>query len=184
MKALPRLRGLPPVVGPQTQLVVLGSFPSTASLQARQYYAHPHNHFWKILAAIWDLPLLQWPYEERLAALLAHGLGLWDVIAECERQGSLDSAIRAPRVNDLSTLRVRCPALRAIAHNGGLSWRYAPLTRALGVAVERLPSSSPANARWSLADKIAAWTAVFARHGIEVRTAVQSKCPPVWRSLR
>ncbi|MEW6693851.1 hypoxanDNAglyco: DNA-deoxyinosine glycosylase [Tepidimonas thermarum] len=168
-RAPARLQGLPPVLGPDTRLLVLGSFPSVASLRAQQYYAHPHNHFWRILGALWDLPLSDWPYAQRVAALLEHGLGLWDVYAECEREGSLDSAIRAPRLNDLGGLRARCPALRAIAHNGGESWRHARHTRALGVAVERLPSTSPANASWSLARKTAAWAEVLARHGIPVR---------------
>lgn len=172
MSAPTRLQGLPPVLGPGTRLLVLGSFPSVASLQARQYYAHPQNHFWKILGALWALPLPTWPYPQRVAALLDHGLGVWDVYAECEREGSLDSAIRAPRLNDLHGLRVRCPALQAIAHNGGESWRHARHTRALGVPVERLPSTSPANASWSLARKTAAWAAVLARHGIPVRVPV------------
>jgi hypoxanthine-DNA glycosylase len=170
-----RLQGLPPVMDPRTRLVVLGSFPSVASLRAQQYYAHPHNQFWMILGALWGLPLRDWPYADRLAALLEHGLGLWDVYAECEREGSLDSAIRAPRLNDLAALRQHCPALRAIAHNGGESWRHARLTRALGVSVERLPSTSPANASWSLARKTAAWGAVLARHGVPVRIAVTSQ---------
>ncbi|TSE33238.1 DNA-deoxyinosine glycosylase [Tepidimonas charontis] len=165
----PRLQGLAPVLAPHTRLVVLGSFPSVASLQAQQYYAHPRNHFWRILATLWDMPLLQWPYERRLHTLLEHGMGLWDVYAECEREGSLDSAIRAARLNDLASLRQRCPGLQAVAHNGGESWRCARITRALGVAVERLPSSSPANASWSLARKVAAWADVLTRHRVPVR---------------
>lgn len=172
-QAAPRLQGLPPVVGPHTRLLVLGSFPSVASLRAQQYYAHPHNHFWTILGTLWGLPLPQWPYAQRVAALLDHGLGLWDVYAECEREGSLDSAIRRPRLNDLHGLRERCPGLRAIAHNGGESWRHARHTRALGVPVERLPSTSPANASWSLARKTAAWAEVLARHGIPVHAPPQ-----------
>ncbi|WP_334135230.1 DNA-deoxyinosine glycosylase [Tepidimonas sp.] len=178
MNPSPRLRGLSPIWGPGTRLLVLGSFPSVASLQAGQYYAHPRNHFWTILGTLWDLPLVQWPYERRVNALLAHGLGLWDVYAECEREGSLDSAIRAPRLNDLSRLRQYCPALQAVAHNGGESWRCARYTRTLGVAVQRLPSSSPANASWSLPRKIAAWAEVLSRHGVPVRWAPSTPlCP-------
>jgi len=173
----PRLQGLPPVLGPGTRLLVLGSFPSVASLRAQQYYAHPQNHFWTILGTLWGLPLPAWPYDRRVAALLDHGLGVWDVYAECEREGSLDSAIRAPRLNDLPGLRARCPALQAIAHNGGESWRHARHTRTLGVPVERLPSTSPANASWSLARKTAAWAAVLARHGIPVRVPAPPETP-------
>lgn len=174
MSAPPRLQGLPPVLDASTRVVVLGSFPSVASLRAQQYYAHPRNHFWAILGLLWGEPLTQWPYEQRLDAVLARGLGIWDVYARCERQGSLDSAIRAAELNDLAWLRQRCLALRAVAHNGGESWRHARHTRALGVAVERLPSSSPANARWTLAHKAQAWARVLARHGVPVR-------PDVWQ---
>lgn len=177
MNTPPRLQGLPPVLGLGTRLLVLGSFPSVASLRAQQYYAHPQNHFWKILGTLWDLPLPAWSYERRVAALLDHGLGMWDVYADCEREGSLDSAIRAPRLNDLLGLRSRCPALQAIAHNGGESWRHARHTCALGVPVERLPSTSPANASWSLARKTAAWAAVLARHGISVRVPAPPETP-------
>lgn len=170
-----RLQGLPPLLRADTRLIILGSFPSVASLAAGQYYAHPRNHFWAILGQLWNLPLPAWDYAQRVAALHAHGVGLWDVYAECERMGSLDSDIRAPRLNDLGSLRVRCPALRAIAHNGGESWRQARHTRGLGLPVERLPSSSPANARWSLARKIAAWGAVLARYGIAVRWPLEQQ---------
>ena len=116
-----RLVGLPPVVGSGTRVLVLGSFPGVASLAAQQYYGHPQNHFWRILGTLWGLPLRESDYAVRRAAALAHGVGIWDVYASCEREGSLDSAIRHAVVNDLAGLRARCPDLRAIAHNGGES---------------------------------------------------------------
>lgn len=148
-----RLQGLPPVFGPHTRLLVLGSFPGVASLRSQQYYGHPQNQFWKILAALWALPLVPMPYPERVAALHAHGLGLWDVYGACEREGSLDSAIRHPELNDLAWLRVQCPQLSAIAHNGGESFRHARHSAALGLPVFQLPSTSPANASWSFERK-------------------------------
>jgi TDG/mug DNA glycosylase family protein len=160
------LQGLPPLLSEQTRVLVLGSFPSVASLQHQRYYAHPQNHFWKILSALWQLPLIDMPYPERTRTLLAHGLGVWDVYAACEREGSLDSAIRNARLNDLPGLRERCPQLQAIAHNGGESFRHARHTRALGLPVYRLPSTSPANASWSFDRKLTAWREVFARHGL------------------
>jgi len=162
----PRLQGLPAVLDRGTRVVVLGSFPGVASLAAGQYYAHPRNQFWPLLGALWGIDLAAWPYERRLAALRARGLGLWDVYAACEREGSLDSAIRAAEPNDLASLRLRAPGLEAVAHNGGESARSAKLTAALGVAVHRLPSTSPANASWSFERKLAAWRAVFAHHGL------------------
>ncbi len=160
------LDGLAPVVDSRTRLVILGSFPGAASLAAQQYYGHPRNHFWPILSALWGCDLVTASYADRLAATLAHGLGIWDVYAACERIGSLDSAIENARLNDLAALKIRAPQLEAIAHNGGESARSMRLTAALGVAVHRLPSTSPANASWSFARKLAAWRAVFDQHGM------------------
>lgn len=160
------LQGLGPVVGANTRLVVLGSFPGVASLAAQQYYGHPRNHFWPILAAIWTLDLVPLPYAQRIEAMLARGLGLWDVYARCEREGSLDSAIQSAQFNDLASLKERAPRLQAIAHNGGESARALKHTQSLGVAVHRLPSTSPANASWRFERKLAAWRAVFEEHGV------------------
>lgn len=160
------LQGLGPVVDANTCLVVLGSFPGVASLTAQQYYGHPRNHFWPILAAIWQLELVPLPYAKRIGAMQARGLGLWDVYARCEREGSLDSAIKRARFNDLESLKQRAPRLQAIAHNGGESARALKHTQSLGVAVHRLPSTSPANASWSFERKLAAWRAVFEIHGV------------------
>lgn len=164
-----KLHGLPPVIGRQSRLVVLGSFPGVASLQARQYYAHPRNHFWPILSALWGLDLAALPYRVRLAALRERGLGLWDVYAACRREGSLDSAIEAAEPNDLASLRRRAPGLRGVAHNGGESARAMRVTAALGLPVWRLPSSSPANASWSFERKCEAWRSVFREAGLDVR---------------
>ena len=160
------LQGLGPVLDAGTRLVVLGSFPGVASLNAQQYYGHPRNQFWPILSALWATDLTQAPYAARLAAARAHGLGLWDVYASCRREGSLDSAIEAPQLIDLDDLQRRAPMLQAIAHNGGESARAMRHTLALGVAVYRLPSTSPANASWGFDRKLAAWRAVFEAHGM------------------
>ncbi|OYU90324.1 MAG: DNA-deoxyinosine glycosylase, partial [Burkholderiales bacterium PBB5] len=79
------LQGLGPVAGPGTRLLVLGSFPGVASLAAQQYYGHPRNHFWPILAALWGVDLPALPYHQRLLQMQQHGLGLWDVYASCQR---------------------------------------------------------------------------------------------------
>ena len=161
-----RLRGLPPVVGPHTRLVVLGSFPGVASLSAQQYYGHPRNQFWCILGALWHADLVSMPYEERLNCISEHGLGLWDVYASCEREGSLDADIESAEPNDLAQLRVWAPRLEAVAHNGAESARAMRVTRALGLTVHRLPSTSPANASWSFDRKLTAWRTVFEQHHI------------------
>ncbi|WP_255591083.1 MULTISPECIES: DNA-deoxyinosine glycosylase [unclassified Acidovorax] len=176
--ATTRWQGLPPIAGEGTVVLILGSFPGAASLRARQYYAHPQNHFWKILQALWPghpLPPAGSgdPYAQRCEWLLARGLGLWDVYESCEREGSLDTSIRNAKVNDFARLHGRCPRLAAVAHNGAESYRHAPaVLRSLGpmrlppVDAVRLPSTSPANASWSFERKLAAWTELMAAHGL------------------
>ncbi len=160
------LAGLPPVVAPHTRLMVLGSFPGAASLKAQQYYAHPRNQFWPILSALWDIDLRALTYPARLEAVRERGLGIWDVYASCRREGSLDSAIEAPVLNDWPRLLREAPGLRAVAHNGGESARCMRHTLALGLAVHRLPSTSPANAGWSFERKLDAWRGVLALYGL------------------
>ena len=175
-----RWQGLPPVASDATVVLVLGSFPSVASLRAQQYYGHPQNQFWRILQALWPqhpLPPAAGHYAQRCAWLLERRLGVWDVYASCERQGSLDSAIRQAQVNDFHHLLQACPSLAAIAHNGAQSYKHAPavlrsLQEAGGTAPVRqlesvkLPSTSPANAAWSFERKLAAWGALMAAHGL------------------
>jgi hypoxanthine-DNA glycosylase len=161
-----RLSGLAPVAGPGARLLVLGSFPGAASLEAQQYYGHPRNHFWPILAALWDAGLPAMPYAERIAEVQRRGLAIWDVYGACRRAGSLDSAIEDAVPNDLAGLAARLPRLAAIAHTGGESARAMPVTRALGLPVVRLPSTSPANASWSFERKLAAWRAAFEAAGL------------------
>lgn len=161
------LTGLPPLVSSRTRLLILGSFPGIASLRAQQYYGHPQNHFWKILQAIWpDGPIGTGAgsYQIRSEWLLSRGLGVWDVYATCEREGSLDSNIRNAAVNDFAELLRRCPQLEAIAHNGGESFKHARHTSSFGLPVYKLPSTSPANASWSFERKLAAWREVFEKH--------------------
>ena len=167
-QAKPVLQGLAPLLNADTRLVVLGSFPGVASLRAQQYYGHPQNQFWKIVATLLSphaADVLAMPYAERAQWLLAQGVGVWDVYAACEREGSLDAHIQNAQPNDLQSLRTHCPALTAIAHNGGESFKHARLTRALGLPVHRLPSTSPANASWSFQRKLDAWREVFQASG-------------------
>ena len=165
---LERLQGLAPVVSPATVVLVLGSFPGTRSLATGQYYAHPQNHFWRILQAVWPATGLDLAgsYEDRLAWLLARGLGLWDVYGSCDREGSLDTSIRNAEVNDFTGLARRLPRLAAVAHNGGESFKHARHVSALGLPAHQLPSSSPANASWRFERKLAAWRDVFSQHGL------------------
>ena len=156
-----RLVGLAPVVSPTTRLLVLGSFPGVASLQAQQYYAHPRNHFWPIVGALLGVDLMAMLYQQRLAVARERGLGLWDTYAACQRQGSLDAAIQKAEFNELAGLVSALPLLRGIAHNGGESARGMKFTASFGVPVFRLPSTSPANASWAFERKLQAWREAF-----------------------
>ena len=163
------LTAFSPLVSRQTRVLILGSFPGVASLQAQQYYGHPQNQFWKILQAIWPDGLINTganSYKIRSEWLLSKQLGLWDVYAACEREGSLDSNIRKPVLNDFASLKQWCPELQAIAHNGGESFKHSKHTMLLGLPVYKLPSTSPANASWSFERKLSAWREVFEKHGL------------------
>ncbi|HSI50839.1 MAG TPA: DNA-deoxyinosine glycosylase [Ideonella sp.] len=160
------LAGFAPVTDARTRLLVLGSFPGVASLEEAQYYAHPRNHFWPIVGQLLGLDLKAMAYEDRLAAVRERGLGIWDVYAACEREGSLDSAIQQAEFNDFASLIPTLPLLRGIAHNGGESARARRFTASFGVPVFKLPSTSPANASWSFERKLAAWRLVFAECGL------------------
>jgi hypoxanthine-DNA glycosylase len=151
------LRGFPPVVGDDTHTLILGSFPGEASLAVTQYYAHPRNQFWRLLGALLDEPLAELPYEERLLRVLTHGIGVWDVLAACEREGSLDAAIRNATPNDFAALRAHAPQLVKVCFNGKTAGRFAPVIAAAGYTTLVLPSSSPANAMLSFDQKLRLW---------------------------
>ncbi|WP_313705547.1 DNA-deoxyinosine glycosylase [Massilia sp.] len=156
-KDSPLLTGLAPVIAPDTRILVLGSFPGAASLAAQQYYAHPRNQFWKLVGALVGEDLYGLPYDERLPRLLAHRFGLWDVLAACEREGSLDSAIRKPAANDFERLRHLCPQLETVGFNGQASGKFAPQFAEAGYRTVVLPSSSPAHMAMSFEQKLERW---------------------------
>jgi double-stranded uracil-DNA glycosylase len=154
-----RLRGLAPVMARDARVLILGSFPGEASLAARQYYAHPRNHFWPLLAALLDEPLTSLDYAERLVRLKRHGIALWDTIVGCERAGSLDTAIRNAERGDAGRVRGAAPGVGLVCFNGKTAGRAEPLWQAAGYATLVLPSTSPAYTR-PFAEKLAAWRAV------------------------
>ncbi len=156
-----RKRGLAPVLARDARVLILGSFPGEASLAARQYYAHPRNHFWALLGAVLGEPLAALDYRARLARLAHHRIGLWDTIVACERRGSLDGAIRNAERGELARVRRCAPALVLVGFNGRTAARAEPVWRAAGYATLVLPSSSPAYTR-PLAEKLAAWQALGA----------------------
>jgi hypoxanthine-DNA glycosylase len=133
------------VIDAKIEMLILGSFPSVASLGKAQYYAHPQNHFWRLVGAVIAEPLPEMDYEARKRALLRHGIGLWDVIDTCARKGSLDSNIRDPRHNDFSRVTGVAKKLRRVCFNGKTAARMEPLFVEWGFETLVLPSSSPAN---------------------------------------
>ncbi|MGQ3100306.1 MAG: DNA-deoxyinosine glycosylase [Sphingopyxis solisilvae] len=136
-----------PHVARDTRLLILGSLPGARSLAERQYYAHPTNQFWRLVGEVIGQPLAALPYGDRLAALRAARVGLWDVIRTAERHTSSDSQIRDAEAHDLAALVATLPDLRLIAFNGGkaaaIGRRQLPMLD--GVDVVDLPSSSAAN---------------------------------------
>lgn len=154
-----RKSALAPVVNAATRVLILGSLPGDLSLAAARYYANPRNRFWHLIGAVIGRPdLTQLSYDERLAVLLAGGIGLWDAVASAERSGSLDSAIREIRPAALAELITALPQLRAVAFNGQTSGKIArPLLRGMPLALIDLPSSSPAHAAMSIAQKLDTW---------------------------
>ncbi len=153
-------RGFAPVVSRDARLLVLGSFPSVASLAAGQYYAHPRNQFWPIIGAVIDEALVPLPYPDRLQRLRARRIALWDVVGSCRRRGSLDSAIRDAVDNGFDALLAQAPGIVAVAFNGATAARHAPWFEARGLAVFRMPSTSPAHASLSFERKRDTWLAV------------------------
>ena len=159
------LAGLAPIGDRHARVLILGSFPGEASLVAAAYYGHPRNHFWRLIGGVIGEPLHAYDYARRIERLLARGIALWDVIARCERVGSLDSAIRAEVPNDLGGLLRSAPGIKTIAFNGGKAASYrkrvATIPEAARCTLVALPSSSPANATHSVAVKQAAWNAAL-----------------------
>lgn len=149
-----------PVVAPDTRVLILGSLPGEASLAAARYYAHPQNQFWRLMSPVVGRDLAPLHYDARLAALLAAGVGLWDVVASARREGSSDAAIRDLAPNDLAVLVKRLPRLRAVAFNGGTAYRHGTkLLADAPIGIVALPSSSPLHTV-GLAAKQAAWSAL------------------------
>jgi len=149
----------PPVVNADTELLILGSLPGDASLAQQQYYAHPQNRFWHLLSEVLHIDLVHQAYEQRLQSLLRHRIGLWDVVANATRTGSLDSQIKQAQDNDLLALLDQLPALKTIAFNGGTASKLG--LKILGprsgqFRILQLPSSSPAYTL-AYAEKLKQW---------------------------
>lgn len=162
MRMSARKHSFPPVVDARVRLLVLGSLPGERSLAEQRYYAHPQNQFWALMSPVVGCDLAALGYDDRLAALLAARVGLWDVVASAQRTGSADATLAEVEPHDIAALAASLPELRAIAFNGGAALRHG--LRRLGdaagaYAIVALPSSSPLHTA-GLAAKAPAWTAL------------------------
>ncbi len=164
-----RLCGLPPVLGPDARVLILGSFPGERSLAEQRYYAYPQNRFWPTMGAVCGFDP-RGPYDARLGALRRCGVALWDVLGACVRVGSLDSAIvpGSEEPNHFGELFARCPAIRGVVFNGQTAKRsFARLVVPeefwpdAGIAFSLLPSTSPAHAALRPAEVAAQWRAAL-----------------------
>ena len=167
------ITGFPPIADRKAVVLVLGSMPSTRSLEDRQYYAHPRNDFWHIMISLLS-GVHNLEYEQRKALLLQNRIALWDVLNTCQRKGSLDSSIRNETVvvNDFGSFYSEHPKIRSVFFNGARAQqeynkRVLPALdqKFCGISYMRLPSTSPAMASLSREQKLKAWRIILASLG-------------------
>lgn len=156
-----------PVFDERSKVLILGSFPSVKSRENQFYYGHPRNRFWKVLAEICQAEMPVTTAEKR-AFLLEHHIAVWDVIASCDIAGSADSSIRNVTGNDMNVI-LKTAGIRRIFANGDTAYKlFGKYCRQEGQPeVERLPSTSPANAAWSLARLTEVWREAFVLAGLK-----------------
>lgn len=152
---------IPPLYNSSSRILILGSFPSVKSRETAFFYGHPQNRFWQVMAALTGSPLPA-DIPEKRALILNHGFALWDVIASCEITGSSDSSIKNAVANDLTPILTEAQ-IDTICCNGTAAWKlYEKYLRpSTGISARKLPSTSPANAAWSLPRLIAAWQEIL-----------------------
>ena len=159
-----QVQSFEPVIGRRPRIIILGSMPGVASLEAVQYYAHPRNAFWPIMGELFGVDHKA-IYESRISELEKLPLILWDTLQACYRPGSLDSNIdiNSAQANDFPALLRRFPEIRAIAFNGATSEKYfrklvVPILVGVSdIELLRMPSTSPANAGMNFEQKLVAW---------------------------
>lgn len=149
-----------PIYDTNSQILILGSFPSVKSREQQFFYGHKQNRFWKVLAGVLGCDVPQ-SVEEKKAMLLSHHIAVWDVIQSCEIEGSSDASIRDVVPNDLARI-LNTADIRAIYTNGGKAHElYGKYIESVNkIAAQKLPSTSPANAGYSLERLLAAWSVI------------------------
>ena len=149
-----------PLFSPESRILILGSFPSVKSREQNFFYGHPQNRFWKVIAALFNQPVPT-SIPEKKELILGHGLALWDSIASCVITGSSDASIRDVRANDLRIILDSCPIERIYCNGRKSHEMYVKYIQpAIGREAGCLPSTSPANAQWSLEKLTEAWAVI------------------------
>ncbi len=154
-----RKSGFPPVIDKNTEILILGSLPSDMSIVKGEYYANPQNQFWRIIFTIYNNGVPVGDYKIKIDLLLKNKIGLWDVLTEANRPGSLDSNIKEEVLNDFSGLFIDYPKIRLMAFNGDKAFNLYPKKRAGLPQKElvKLPSSSSANTSKNVLMKVKEW---------------------------
>ena len=151
-----------PIVDSSTRVLIVGSMPGKQSLEKQQYYGNPRNHFWPIMGELLQIAIPN-DYTERIALLKNNAIGLWDTIATCEREGSLDAAIRNEKPNDFQTLFEQYPNIQLVLFNGAKAFEVFKKHIGLELLEERaykkMPSTSPIPGKniKSFAEKLEDW---------------------------
>lgn len=152
--------GLEPVAGLSPRILILGSFPSQKSLLHSEYYGNPQNHFWRIMEALFAIDIAL-PYAIRLELIRENHIALWDVVGSCLRPGSADARISHPHFNDIAGFAASHPTLRLVVLNGSTAARfYTKMGEIPKIPFLALPSTSPANTRYTLAEKTELWSVI------------------------
>jgi len=154
------IKSFTPYINASTKIVILGTMPGIASLEKQEYYAHKRNHFWPIMHALLGNVHVSELFEEKIKLLQENNIGLWDVLKNCERKGSLDIHIKNHEVNDFETLFQEYPAINKIVFNGKESHRYffKKFGQIEGITYYVMPSTRPANTM-SFENKLKLWSA-------------------------
>lgn len=157
------LKSFKPIINEASEVLILGSMPSIKSLEQQEYYAHPQNRFWKVMAELCGYPdLHKSEFKIKTDILLKNHIALWDVVKTCNRNGSLDSAIENVKPNDIKTLLKKYPEIKKIYCNGTASYTmFNRYFKDINLPVTKLPSTSPANAKYKLETLLEAWTQVI-----------------------
>ena len=156
------IHSFPPFVNATTEILILGTMPGIASLEKQEYYAHPRNNFWKIIYTLLNsLPIAE-NFEEKISLLQNHKIGLWDVLENCERKGSLDIHIKNHKENDFEMLLEEISGITKIVFNGKESHKYffKKFGQIKGITYYVMPSTSPANTI-SFEKKLEIWSIIL-----------------------